>query len=277
MVAPSSPISINQQCDMLSISRGYYYYHPVELSDMDLTLMEKIDELYTEDSTRGTRRLSRALAKRFRLTAGRAKVRRFMRMMRIEAIYPKKKLSASNTSHKKYPYLLRNLAITHPNQVWCTDITYIRLKRGFVYLTAIVDWYSRCVLSWRISTTLDRGFCIDALNEALEKYGRPEIFNTDQGSQYTSDEFTGILRDRGIRISMDGKGRALDNIIVERLWRTVKYDEVYLNSYENVQDCTDRIGLFFDYYNNRREHQSLDYNYPAEIYFKDIELTTKAA
>jgi len=197
--------------------------------------------------------------------------------MRIEAIYPKKKLSASNTSHKKYPYLLRNLAITHPNQVWCTDITYIRLKRGFVYLTAIVDWYSRCVLSWRISTTLDRGFCIDALNEALEKYGRPEIFNTDQGSQYTSDEFTGILRDRGIRISMDGKGRALDNIIVERLWRTVKYDEVYLNSYENVQDCTDRIGLFFDYYNNRREHQSLDYNYPAEIYFKDIELTTKAA
>jgi len=262
---------------MLNISRGYYYYHPVELSDRDLKLMEKIDELYTEDPTRGTRRLSRALAKRFNLIAGRAKVRRLMRMMRIEAIYPKKKLSVSNTSHKKYPYLLRNLAITRPNQVWCTDITYIRLKRGFVYLTAIVDWHSRCVLSWRISTTLDRGFCIDALKEALSKYGRPEIFNTDQGSQYTSDEFTGILRDRGIRISMDGKGRWADNVIVERLWRTVKYDEVYLNSYQHVQECKDRIGRFFDYYNNRREHQSLDYNYPKEIYFKEIELTKKAA
>ncbi len=265
MIEPKSPIPICQQCDMLSISRGYYYYHPVALSDMDLKLMEKIDELYTEDPTRGTRRLSRA------------KVRRLMRMMRIEAIYPKKKLSVSNMSHKKYPYLLRNLAITRPNQVWCRDITYIRLKRGFVYLTAIVDWHSRCVLSWRISTTLDRSFCIDALKEALSKYGRPEIFNTDQGSQYTSDEFTGILRNRGIRISMDGKGRALDNIIVERLWRTVKYDEVYLNSYQNVQDCKDRIGRFFDYYNNRREHQSLDYNYPAEIYFKKIELTKQAA
>jgi len=146
-----------------------------------------------------------------------------------------------------------------------------------VYLTAVVDWYSRYVLSWRISTTLDRRFCIEALNEALETYGNPEIFNTDQGSQYTSDEFTGILRDRGIRISMDGKGCALDNIIVERLWRTVKYDEVYLNSYPNVPACKDRIGSFFDYYNNRRVHQSLNYNYPSEIYFKEIELADKAA
>jgi len=256
---------------MLNISRGYYYYHPVELSDKYLTLMEKIDELYTEDSTRGTRRLSRALAKRFNLIAGRVKVRRLMRIMRIEATYPKKKLSISNRSHKKYPYLLRNLPITRSNQVWCTDITYIRLKRGFVYLTAIVDWYSRCVLSWRVSTTLDRSFCIDALTGALSKYGPPEIFNTDQGSQYTSDEFAGILQDNDIRISMDGKGRWADNVIVERLWRTVKYDEVYLNSYQSVQESKDWIGQFFDYYNNRREHQSLDYNYPKEIYCKEID------
>lgn len=277
MIEPETPISIKQQCEMLNISRGYYYYQPVELSDEDLKTMEKIDEFYTEDPTRGTRRLSRALRKRFHIKAGRAKVRRLTEIMGISAIYPKKNLSISNKAHTKYPYLLRNVEITHPNQVWSTDITYIRLKRGFVYLTAIVDWYSRYVLSWRVSTTLDRRFCIEALNEAMAKHGTPEIFNTDQGSQYTSEEFTGILKTAGVKISMNGKGRALDNIIVERLWRTVKYHEVYLNSYENVLDCKERLGNFFDRYNNCREHQSLDYNYPVEIYFKEIALEKKAA
>jgi len=277
MIEPENSISIKQQCEMLNVSRGYYYYQPVELSDEDLKAMEKIDELYTEDPTRGTRRLARALRKRFYIKAGRAKVRRLMEIMGISAIYPKKNLSISNKAHKKYPYLLRNLEITRPNQVWCTDITYIRLKRGFVYLTAIVDWYSRYVLAWRISTTLDRRFCIEALNEAMMKYGKPEIFNTDQGCQYTSEEFTDILKAAGIKISMNGKGRALDNIVVERLWRTVKYDEVYLNSYQDVRECKERLGNFFDRYNNLREHQSLDYNYPAEIYFGELELEKKAA
>ena len=277
MIEPENPLSITQQCEMLNMSRGYVYYQPVELSGEDLKTMARIDELYTEDPARGTRRLSRALRKRFHINAGRAKVRSLMEIMGISAIYPKKNLSMSNKAHTKYPYLLRNLEISRPNQVWSTDITYIRLKKGFVYLTAIIDWHSRYVLSWRISTTLDRRFCIEALNEAMMKYGTPEIFNTDQGSQFTSEEFTGILKAAGIRISMDGKGRALDNIIIERLWRTVKYDEVYLNEYHTVQECKEGLGHFFDRYNNRREHQSLDYNYPSEIYFGEIALQKKAA
>jgi len=277
MIERGTSIPIKRQCDMLDISRGYFYYHPVELSSEDLKTMEKIDELYTENPTRGTRRMNRALRKRFHIKAGRVKVRRLMGIMGINAIYPKKNLSISNKTHKKYPYLLRNMEITRPNQVWSTDITYIRLKRGFVYLTAIIDWYSRYVLSWRISTTLDRRFCIDVLNEALAKHGKPEIFNTDQGSQYTSEEFTGILKAANVKISMNGKGRALDNIFVERLWRTVKYEEVYLNSYRNVQECKEGLGNFFERYNNRGEHQSLDYNYPSEIYFGEIKLEKKAA
>ena len=221
--------------------------------------------------------MSKALKKRFHIKIGRVKVRKLMGIMGINAIYPKKNLSISNKNHKKYPYLLRNVEITRPNQVWSTDITYIRLKRGFVYLTAIIDWHSRYVLSWRISTTLDRRFCIDVLNEALAKYGKPEIFNTDQGSQYTSEEFTGILKAADIKISMDGRGRALDNIFIERLWRTVKYEEVFLNSYRNVQECKEGLDNFFERYNNCREHQSLHYDYPSEIYFGEIELEKKAA
>ena len=277
MVDLKSVMPINKQCKLLDISRGYFYYHPVELSAEDLKIMEKIDELYTENPTRGTRRLSKALKKRFHIKVGRVKVRRLIGIMGISAIYPKKNLSISNKTHKKYPYLLRNVEVTRPNQVWSTDITYIRLKRGFVYLTAIIDWHSRYVLSWRISTTLDRRFCIDALNEAITKYGKPEIFNTDQGSQYTSEEFTGILKSADIKISMNGKGRALDNIFIERLWRTVKYEEVYLNSYQSVRECKGGLDNFFRRYNNLGEHQSLDYNYPSEIYFGEIELKKKAA
>jgi len=196
--------------------------------------------------------------------------------MGIAAIYPKKNLSIANKSHKKYLYLLRGLAITRSHQVWSTDITYIRLKKGFVYLTAVIDWYSRYVLSWRISTTLDRRFCIEALNEALEKHGQPEIFNTDQGCQYTSEEFTGILKSKQIKISMDGKGRTLDNVFVERLWRTVKQEEVYLKGYRNIPECREGLRAYFDLYNTLREHQSLDYNYPAEIYFGEILLKNPA-
>ena len=276
MVKKGRDLPIRRQCDLLSVSRGSYYYRSAGLTEMDLKLMEKLDELFTEDPTRGTRRLSKALKKRFGLEAGRDKVRHLMRIMGVSAIYPKKNLSIANKAHKKHPYLLRGLKITHPNQVWSTDITFIRLKKGFVYLTAIMDWYSRYVLSWRISTTLDRGFCIEALNEALEKHGKPEIFNTDQGSQYTSEEFTGILKSKQIKISMDGKGRALDNVFVERLWRTVKQEEVYLKGYRNVSECREGLSTYFDRYNNLREHQSLDYNYPVEIYFGDILLKEAA-
>lgn len=276
MVEPAAALSITKQCELLSMSRGFFYYLPVELTARDLQLLEKLDELFTENPTRGTRRLSQALKKRFGLVAGRDKVRRLMRIMGISAIYPKKNLSVATPAHKKYPYLLRGVAITHPNQVWSTDITYVRLRNGFVYLTAIIDWYSRYVLSWRISTTLDRSFCIEALQEALAQYGKPEIFNTDQGCQYTSEAFTSILKANQIKISMDGKGRALDNVFVERLWRTVKQEEVYLKGYGNIADCREGLRAYFERYNNLREHQSLDYNYPAEIYFGDLLLKQAA-
>jgi len=276
MVEKKASLSITRQCGLLSISRGLFYYRPAGLSGLDLKRMEKMDELFTENPTRGTCRLSKALKKRFGLVAGRDKVRHLMDIMGISAIYPEKNLSKANPSHKKYPYLLRGLAITRTDQVWSTDITYIRLKKGFVYLTAVIDWYSRYVLSWKLSTTLDRRFCIEALNEALEKHGQPEIFNTDQGCQYTSEEFTGILKSKQIKISMDGKGRALDNVFVERLWRTVKQEEVYLKGYRNIPECREGLKSYFDLYNNLREHQSLDYNYPSEIYFGEIELKKAA-
>jgi len=238
--------------------------------------MKKMDELFTENPTRGTRRLSKALKKRFGLVAGRDKVRHLMDIMGISAIYPEKNLSIANRSHKKYPYRLPGLAITRTDQVWSTDITYIRLKKGFVYLTAVIDGFSRYVLSWKLSTTLDRRFCIEALNEALEKHGQPEIFNTDQGSQYTSEEFTRILKSKQIKISMDGKGRALGNVFVERLWRTVKQEEVYLKGYRNVLECRKSLSHYFDRYNTLREHQSLDDNDPAERYKGEIELKKAA-
>ena len=238
--------------------------------------MEKLDELFTENPTRGTRRLHPALKTRCGLVAGRDTVRRLMRRMGVAAMYPKKNLSVATFSHTQYPYVLRGVAITHPNQVWSTDITSVRLHKGFVYLTAMIDWYSRDVLSWRISTTLDRSFCLDALQEALAQYGNPEIFNTDQGCQSTSEAFTGILKANQITISMDGNGRALDNVFVEQLWRTVKQEEVYVKGYRHVADCREGLRAYCERYNHLREHQSLDYNYPAEIYFGDILLKQAA-
>lgn len=277
MINPEEALSISNQCSLLGISRGYFYYKSVELSEYDLDLLRKLDELYTEDPTRGTRRMRGALRKRYKLKVGRDRIRTLMDILGVEAIYPKKNLSVANSAHKKYPYLLRGVSVDRPNQVWSIDITYIRLKRGFVYLVAIIDWHSRYVLSWKLSTTLDRRFCIEALNEAISNYGTPEIFNSDQGSQFTSDDFTKILKDNKIKISMDGKGRALDNIFIERLWRTVKYDDIYLKEYRSVRDCHQGLSEFFDRYNCSREHQSLDYNYPEEVYRGRVILKERAA
>ena len=196
------------------------------------------------------------------------RIRRLLREMGIEAIYPKRNLSKANLENKKYPYLLKNLVISHNNHVWSTDITYIRLKTGFMYLVAVMDWYSRYVLSWRLSNSLDASFCIEALEDALLLYGKPEIFNTDQGVQFTSEAFTGVLLKNKIQISMDSKGRALDNIFIERLWRSVKYEEVYLHEYLNAIEAKKRLGIYFNFYNTERHHQSLNYKKPADIYFR---------
>lgn len=268
MVDDTDTLSITRQCQLLNIGRTSHYYRP-EISKVNLELMRLIDELFTEDPSRGTRRIRAALRRRG-VNIGRSKVRRLMDRMGLSAIYCRVNLSKCAPGHKKYPYLLRGVKIVRVNQVWSTDITYIRLRNGFVYLTAVIDWYSRYVLAWRLSTTLETAFCTEALEEALAKYGKPEIFNTDQGSQFTSEEFTGVLKMHEIAISMDGRGRALDNVFVERLWRTVKYENVFLNDYGSVAECQRGLSAFFERYNTRREHQSLDYKFPVEVYFANI-------
>jgi len=222
---------------------------------MDEMLMQAMDRLYMEDPVLGSRRMRDALQK-LGYHAGRERVRRLMRTMGIEPIYPKPRLSIPGKGHKKYPYLLRNLEINRSNQVWCTDITYIPLGDGHVYLTAVMDWSSRYVISWRLSNSMDEAFCVDCLEAALETEGTPEIFNSDQGSQFTGEAFTGVLKARGIKISMDGKGRALDNVMIERLWRTVKYDDIYIRGYETMPELYQGLSAFFRKYNSRK-HQSL--------------------
>lgn len=241
---------------MIGLSRASYYYKAVSETEekYNLLLMRLIDEQFTKTPFYGTRRIT-AFLNRQGYKINRKRVRRLMELMGLEAIYPKPNISKGLKEHKKYPYLLRGIEITHPNQVWSTDITYIRLKQGFIYLTAIIDWHSRYVLSWEISTTLDKDFCIKALEHALES-GKPAIFNTDQGTQFTSLEFTGRLEDAGIKISMDGRGRALDNIFVERLWRSVKYEEVYIKDYRDVREAKAELGNYFKFYNAERLHQS---------------------
>lgn len=223
-----------------------------------------IDERYTARPFFGIRRITKAI-REMGYVVNRKRIGRLMRQMGLEAIYPKPRLSDPRQDHVTYPYLLKGLSIERPDQVWSTDITYIRLQRGFVYLAAILDWFSRYVVAWSLSITLDADFCVDMLREAV-RYAVPEIFNSDQGSQFTSDEFTGVLRDHGVRISMDGRGRAYDNIFVERLWRTVKYEEVYLKEYDGVRDAKAQLKRYFDFYNNERSHQSLGYKTPAEVY-----------
>lgn len=235
---------------------------------MNLRLMGVIDEQYTKTPFYGVPRMTEIL-RRGGYSVGRKRVARLMQLMGIQGIHPGKNLSKPAEGHRKFPYLLRNLTIDHPNHVWVTDITYIRMRSGFLYLVAIMDWYSRYVLSWRISNSLDNLFCIDALYEALATR-QPEIFNSDQGSQFTSNDFILILEDRKeIRISMDGRGRAMDNIMIERLWRSVKYEEVYLKDYLSVRDAVEGLGRYFYLYNNERPHQSLGYKTPSEVYFKE--------
>ncbi len=260
-----SEISIYRQCELLRISRSGYYYKATGESPLNQHLMNLIDEQYTRTPFYGVEKMT-AWLKRQAYPVNRKRIRRLMRKMGLEAVYPGPRLSISNKEHRKHPYLLRDLIINRPDQVWCTDITYIRMKQGFIYLAAIMDWYSRYVLAWELSNTMDKRFCIEALERALSISG-PEIFNMDQGSQFTSIEFTGILEANGIRISMDGRGRVFDNIFVERLWRTVKYEEVYTHSYESIAEAKSSLRRYFHFYNTERLHQSLEYRTPHEMYF----------
>ena len=231
----------------------------------NLALMRLIDEEYTRHPFYGSRKM-RDWLERQGYVVNRKRVRRLMRKMGLESVAPKPNTSRRSPQHKIYPYLLRGLEINRPDQVWCTDITYIRLAHGFVYLTAVMDWYSRCVLSWEVSVTMEEDFCVSALESALRRHGRPEIFNTDQGSQFTGDAFTGVLKDAGVAISMDGKGRAMDNIMVERLWRSVKYEEIYLKEYEGVGELIEALKRYFVFYNDERPHQSHGGRTPAEVH-----------
>jgi putative transposase len=265
----NSIISISRQCEILGVSRSTFYYKPVKKDDGDIKIMNLIDEIYTQYPFYGRRRITAYLCKVKGMKINIKKVDRLMNLMGLQAIYPKKNLSIPNLAHKKYPYLLSGMDITEVNHVWSTDITYIRLGKSFIYLCAVIDWHSRYILSWKLSNTLDTSFCLDALEEAL-KHGRPKIFNTDQGSQFTSNEFTNRLLLEGIQISMDGRGRALDNIFVERFWRSLKYENIYPNSYETFVDARIGITEYFRFYNNDRLHQSLDYNTPASAHWSKI-------
>ena len=269
MIDRGHRLPISRQCQVLGLPRSTAYYQPVPESAEELDLMRRIDELHLEIPSAGSRTL-RTFLRKDGHRLGRQRVRRLMRKMGLEAIYRKPNLSRRHAAHPIYPYLLRHLRIDRSNQVWATDITYIPMRRGFVYLVAIMDWYSRRVLAWRLSNTLSTDFCVEALEEAIARYGAPEIFNTDQGCQFTSAEFTDVLKARDIRISMDGKGCWRDNVFIERLWRTVKYEEVYLKAYDTVSAAKASLGTFFEYYNRRRPHQSLDDETPDAIYFAGL-------
>lgn len=262
--AGHSQLSVRRQCELLGVSRSSLYYEPAAESAENLRLMRRLDQEYTAHPFLGSRRLTKWLIEQGE-EVNRKRVQRLMRLMGLEAIYPKPKLSAAGRGHRIYPYLLRNVSIERTDQVWSTDITYVPLASGFMYLAAIIDWFSRYVLAWRLSNTLDGSFCLDMLEEALS-WGRPEVFNTDQGVQFTAAAWTGRLESAGVAVSMDGKGRCLDNIFVERLWRTVKYEEVYLHRYELVPQLVSGLKQYFAYYNEGRLHQSLDYRTPAMVY-----------
>ena len=261
-------LSIRHQCELVGLNRSTFYYTPAQESELNLHLMRLIDTYYTKAPFYGRRRMTAHLRRQGH-EVNHKRVRRLMQKMGLQAIYPKPRTSIAAKGHKVYPYLLRNLAITRPNQVWSTDITYIRMLRGFMYLVAIMDWHSRYVLAWQLSNTLDGLFCLDALDLALAQ-GKPDIFNTDQGVQFTAQAFTSRLEASGIRISMDGRGRALDNVFVERLWRTVKYEHVYLHEYASVPELERGLAQYFTFYNHERLHQSLSYQPPAEVHFVGV-------
>jgi len=276
MINPNYPeLSIVRQCELLNLNRSSYYSHlahkePTTEDEYNLLLMRLIDELYTKYPFYGSRKMASHL-RRLGHQVNRKRIRRLMKKMGLVSVAPKPNTSTPRKDHKIYPYLLGSLDIKEANHVWCTDITYIRLPHGFVYLVAVMDWGSRKVLSWEVSNTMDEAFCVSALERALRLYGKPKIFNTDQGSQFTSNAFTGILIKHDIKISMDGKGRALDNIMVERLWRSVKYEEIYLNEYESVAALKISLKRYFQYYNYERPHQSFGDATPAERYVVEAE------
>jgi putative transposase len=259
-----SQYGIRAQCRILGINRSGLYYEPVPISQETLEIMGLLDEEHTRHPFYGVKKMTKFLKdKGYKI--GKDKVRTLLRSMGLEAIYPKPNTSIPNKQHKIYPYLLKDVEITQPNQVWSADITYIRLNEGFVYLVAIIDWYSRYVVSWQLSNSLDAGFCVEALKEALKK-GKPEIFNTDQGCQFTSTAFTDVLEKEKISISMDAKGKVFDNIFTERLWRTVKYEDIYIKGYHSIPETQLGLAEYFDFYNNERYHQALDYKTPGEMF-----------
>jgi len=266
MIGPSEPLSISSQCRLLDISRSSFYYKPKPMKKEDLELMRLIDEQFLKTPTWGSRSMRNHL-RRLGYRINRKRVQRFMRIMGLEPIYPKPRTSRPHPDHKVYPYLLRDLTINRPNQVWTSDITYIPMRRGFMYLVAVMDWYSRKILSFRVSNTLDSEFCIEALEEALLRYGKPEIFNTDQGAQFTSRGFVGVLESLGIQVSMDGRGRAQDNIFIERLWWTLKYHYIYLHTFDSGSELRQGLRQWVDFYNQERSHQALDNLTPDEVYY----------
>ncbi len=269
MIERANPnLSITRQCRMLAISRSSFYYTPTGESPVNLALMRRIDELFLKYPFYGSRQIVRQ-SRRDGVRVGRHRVRRLMRLMGLQAIYQAPRTSDPNPEHRIYPYLLKGLAIDRPNRVWCADITYIPVQRGFLYLVAIMDWATRHVLAWRLSNTMDVRFCIEALNEALARYGKPDIFNTDQGSQFTSFEFTGVLKGAEITISMDGRGRYMDNIFIERLWRSLKYEAVYLHELGDGFKADRVIGEWIGFYNTVRPHSALGGRTPAEAYRGD--------
>lgn len=266
MIDRGHKLPVTRQAELLNVSRGSVYYLPKPVRAADLALMRRIDELHLEWPFAGARML-RDLLRQEGLDVGRKHVATLMRKMGIEALYRRPNTSRRHPDHPVYPYLLKGLAVTRVNQVWAMDITYIPMARGFVYLAAVVDWHSRKVLAHRVSITMETAFCLEAVEEAIRRFGKPEIFNTDQGSQFTSSDFTGLLKHHGIRISMDGQGAWRDNVFVERLWKSVKYEEVYLKAYESVSQAREGLAKYFEFYNRRRPHSSLDRMTPEQFYF----------
>lgn len=269
MVEQGHPqLSVRKQCEALSLPRSGLYYKPTCPDVKDFEIMRLIDEIYTRHSFYGYRRITATLRNLGHTVNGK-RVQRLMHEMGLEAVYPKKKTNIPSKEHRVYPYLLRNVDVTRPNQVWATDITYIRMRRGFLYLMVVMDWYSRYVLSWQLSNTLDAGFCLQGLDDALGRHRRPQIFNSDQGCQFTSEAFIGRLINAGVQISMDGQGRCFDNIFVERLWRSVKYEEVYMKDYATGYEAQTQLGEYFLFYNGTRPHQAHAYRTPQEVYFDE--------
>ncbi len=271
MIKADQKMAVTGKCKLLELSRSTLYYIPKreEPDEDELTLCLLLDKLHIKHPWMGARSLRDQVNRRVDDTVNRKRIQRLMRKMGIHSVYARPRTSIPGKGHKIYPYLLRHLDINRPNQVWATDITYIPMERGFVYLVAIMDWHSRKVLSWKLSNSMDTSFCIEALEEAMGKYGKPEIFNTDQGSQFTSDDFTQVLIGADIKISMDGKGCWIDNVFIERLWRSLKYEEVYLKAYESVREARDSIKTYLTFYNSERTHQSLDKLTPDEVYFSE--------